>query len=386
MCREFLWFQWDSLLLEAGFLAIFLAPWRLWSRPGSDPPPAAGARWLLRWLLFRLMFSSAAVKLVSGDPTWRHLTALEYHYQTQPLPPWTAWYAHHLSGGFQKLSVVVMFAIEGAAPFFMFGPRRARFAAAAALVGFQLLIIFTGNYGFFNILTLALCVLLLDDAAWAWRWRASGSPVESAPRRGGWSPWVLRPAVVILFLLSLVPLFGVLRWPAAWLGPVASLYDWVSPLRVVDRYGLFAVMTTERPEIIVEGSQDGVSWKPYEFRYKPGALTRRPAFVAPHMPRLDWQMWFAALSDYRREEWLLSFCRRLLQGTSEVRALLEENPFPDAPPRFIRAVVYIYQFTDAATRQRTGAWWRREPRGLYCPVLMLDGDRLIAAPPQLPGG
>jgi len=385
VCREFLWFQWDSLLLEAGFLAIFLAPWRLWSRPGSDPPPRAGARWLLRWLLFRLIFSSAAAKLTSGDPTWRHLTALNYYYQTQPLPPWTAWYAHHLSGGFQKLSVLVMFAIEGVAPFFMFGPRPARLAAAATLVGFQLLIILTGNYGFFNILSIALCVLLLDDAAWPRRWGASGAPREPAPRRGGWSPWVVRPAVVVLFLLSLVPLFSVLRWSTRWLGPVTSIYEWVSPLRVVDRYGLFAVMTTERPEIIVEGSQDGVSWKPYEFRYKPVELTRRPAFVAPHMPRLDWQMWFAALSDYSHEAWLLSFCRRLLQGTPEVLALLKGNPFPTAPPHFIRAVAYVYEFTDAATRDRTGAWWQREPRGLYCPALMLDGDRLVAAPGQLPG-
>jgi hypothetical protein len=331
------------------------------------------------------MFSSAVVKFMSGDPTWRNLTALQFHYQTQPLPPWTAWYAHHLPGGFQKLSAAVMFAVEGVAPFFIFGPRRVRLVAGAALVGLQLLIILTGNYGFFNLLTLALCVLLLDDSAWAWPRRASTPLAGPAPPRGRWSPWVLRPAVVVLTLLSLVPMFGVLRWPATRLGPVALLYDLVAPLRVVDSYGLFAVMTTERPEIIIEGSEDGVSWRPYEFRYKPGDLTRRPAFVAPHMPRLDWQMWFAALSDYGREPWLLSFCRRLLQGTPEVLDLLEENPFPRAPPRFIRAVVYDYRFTDAATRRRTGAWWQREPRGLYCPILMLDGDRLIAAPPQLLG-
>src|SRR5262249_36203637 len=183
--REFMWFQWDNLLLEAGFLALFVAPWRWWSRPGSDPPPSRVGRWLLRWLLFRLMFSSAAVKLSSGDPTWRDLTALTFHYETQPLPPWTAWYAHHLPLWAHKAEALGMFAIEGVVPFGLFGPRRIRFASAGAIALLQLIIIATGNYAFFNGLTLALCVLSLDDAAWPWRWRRIEAPAP-APAASGW--------------------------------------------------------------------------------------------------------------------------------------------------------------------------------------------------------
>ncbi|HEY6865790.1 MAG TPA: lipase maturation factor family protein, partial [Candidatus Eisenbacteria bacterium] len=241
-CQIFLWFQWDSLLLETGALAILIAPWRLWSRPGRDPEPPAGARWLLRWLLFRLMLSSAAVKLMSGDPTWRHLTALEYHYQTQPLPPWTAWYAQQLPAGFQRLSAAVMFAIEGGAPFLLLGPRRVRFAGGAALVFLQLLIVLTGNYGFFNLLSLALCVPLLDDAAWPWRWRRPAAAAPPAERPGRWRRWALRPAVAGLLALSLVPLFGALQLPTASLGPIESIYRAASPLHLADPYGLFAVM------------------------------------------------------------------------------------------------------------------------------------------------
>ena len=155
-------------------------------------------------------------------------------------------------------------------------------------------------------------------------------------------------------------------------------------MRIVSGYGLFAVMTTSRPEIILSGSTDGVTWRDYAFRFKPGDLNRRPAFVTPHMPRLDWQMWFAALSDFRREPWFLMFCKRLLEGSRPVLAMLERNPFPDGPPRYVRAVVYDYHFTDAATRRATGAWWRREERGLYCPVLTLEDGRLV--PVMAPGG
>ncbi len=376
--QDFLGFQWDSLLLEAGFLAVFLAPWRLVSRPATDPPPSRAALWLLRWLLFRLMFSSAVVKLASGDPAWRHLTALEHHYETQPLPPWTAWYAHQLPAAFQRLSAAVMFAVEGVAPFFVLAPRRLRFAAAWTMIAFQTLILVTGNYGFFNLLTIALCVPLLDDGAWPWTWGRAARP--AAARRGRWPAWLVRPAAAVLLVLGLEPLLGALHWPDAWLGPVPALYALASPFRTVNPYGLFAVMTTERPEIVVEGSDDGVTWRPYEFRWKPGDVRRRPGFVAPHDPRLDWQMWFAALGGPREAGWFFAFCRRLLEGSRPVLGLLAANPFPRAPPRYVAAFVYDYRFTDAATRRATGAWWRREPRGPYCPALTLEGGRLAAAP------
>ncbi|MBI1796469.1 MAG: lipase maturation factor family protein [Candidatus Eisenbacteria bacterium] len=393
--QNFLWFQWDSLLLETGMLAIVLAPRRVWSRPGRDPEPPPLAVAVMLWLLFRLMVSSSAVKIASGDPTWRNLTALTYHYETQCLPAWPAWFMHHLSAGVQRFSVGAMFACEGAAPFLLLAPRRLRFAGIAAMIGLQLLIAATGNYGFFNVLAIALCLLALDDGVWPWRWpaaRASRAAARAAPDglppatiRARHAPGALAIAAAAVYVaLSLVPLLQVLQRPTAWMGPVAAIHAQLAGFRSVDRYGLFAVMTTRRNEIELEGSMDGVAWRPYAFRWKPGDLTRRPEFVAPHMPRLDWQMWFAALGDFRNETWFLPFCRRVLEGSPPVMRLMGPDPFAGIPPRYLRAVVYDYHFTDAATRRVTGAWWRRTPLGLYCPVLALEGGRLIAAPQPAP--
>src|SRR5262249_36262724 len=253
------------------------------------------------------------------------------------------WSAHRLRAAFHRASAAGMFVIEGVAPFFIFAPRRLRFAAGAALVILQTLIAVTGNSGFFNLLSVALCVLLLDDAALP-RWLAprARSPeartvdrVAGARERGRWPTWLARPAVALLFALSLVPLLDTLRWPMTWLGPLPALARITAPLRSVDRYGLFAVMTKRRPEIIVEGSRDGVHWLPYEFRYKPGEVSRRPAFMAPHMPRLDWQMWFAALGDEPRDLWWFGFCKRLLEDSRPVRSLLARDPFGDQPPAYV---------------------------------------------------
>lgn len=377
VCREFLWFQWDSLLLEAGFLAIFLAPLRVGPRRGSDPTPSPFVVWLLRWLLFRLMFSSGVVKLASGDPTWRHLTALTYHYETQPLPTWTSWYAHQLPAWFHHVACAGMFAIELLAPLLILGPRRVLLVACAALVTLQGLIMATGNYGYFNLLALVLCVVLLDDAVWPAAWRAWLNPprreVEQVSSRR-WPRWIVIPLGVGLLLLTLVPMVGLSRGRLRPPAPLIHVYGWLEPLRLVSNYGLFAVMTTSRPEILIEGSDDQVEWRAYEFTDKPGDVGRPPRFVAPHQPRLDWQMWFAALGRYQDNPWFLNFCRGLLEGSSDVLALLAKNPFPDAPPRYLRATVYDYHFTDPATKRATGQWWRREPKGLYCPILSLARD------------
>ena len=173
--------------------------------------------------------------------------------------------------------------------------------------------------------------------------------------------------------VSTLQLLGLFRVRSPWFFPVAVAQNILEPFRSLNRYGLFAVMTTSRPEIIVEGSNDGETWLAYEFKYKPGNPKRPPGFVAPHQPRLDWQMWFAALGTYRENPWLINFCIRLLQGSPQVLRLLEKNPFPESPPSYIRAVVYDYRFTNLATKHSDGTWWRRERRDLYCPVLSLRG-------------
>jgi predicted DCC family thiol-disulfide oxidoreductase YuxK len=385
--RVFMNYQWDVLLLEAGLLAVLFAPFGL--RPARSPP-LAGSRFvtfLFHWLLFRLLFSSGAVKLLSGDPTWSNLSALRYHYETQPLPAPTSWYAHQLPAWFHGASAFVMFAIELAVPFLVFAPRRPRLLAFFSIAALQLLIAATGNYGFFNLLTLVLCLLLVDDASWPERIRArlAGRPGAGTGRR-----WIVIPACALLLLLSAVQLAGTLRIGVPWPGPVRDLSRWTSSFRSVNRYGLFAVMTTTRPEIIVEGSRDGETWVPYAFRWKPGDPARRPRFVAPHQPRLDWQMWFAALGNYRQNPWLVAFLHRLLDGSPEVLDLLESNPFPEGPPRSVRAVLYEYRFTDPQTRRQEGTWWERRRLGLYCPVLSREPqeeeepDGLRAALPAEP--
>ncbi len=381
ICREFLSFQWDALLLEIGFLAIFFAPLQLRPKLSSQSPPSLTVLWLLRLLLFKLAFSSGVVKLVSGDPTWRDLTALTYHYETQPLPTWISWYVDQLPLWFQKASVALMFSIELVAPFLIFAPRRLRFFGCGAIVAFQLLIMATGNYCFFNLLTIALCILLLDDRAWPTRFREkvlgsqkhnqSSTVVLSKSSR--WPKLVTLPIAAIILLITTVQFFNMFRVHLDWPTPIPTLVRIVAPFRSVNSYGLFAVMTTSRPEIIIEGSQDGETWLPYEFKYKPGDLTERPHFVEPLQPRLDWQMWFAALSSYQHNPWFINFCARLLQGSPEVLSLLKTNPFPDKPPRYIRAVVYDYKFTDFSTKRTEGTWWQREFKGLYCPILSLRG-------------
>lgn len=377
---DFMSFQWDILLLEAGFLAIFFAPWT-WLDPPWRPPPASRPSrtvlWLLRWLLFRLLFLSGTVKLQSDDPTWRHLTALEYHYYTQPLPTPIAWYLNQLPEWFQELSAVFMFAVEIGVPFLIFFPRRLRLAGAALTALLQILIALTGNYTFFNLLTLVLCLLLLDDA-FVVRFlpgrleeRITGDGRVSSVRSRVYRMVTVALAVVIL-TASGAELAGRYLGARAAPRPARHLLALLEPFHIVSGYGLFAVMTTSRLEIIIQGSNDGVTWQDYEFKYKPGDVKRPPPWVAPHQPRLDWQMWFAALSSFQENPWFVNFMARLLEGSSEVLALLERNPFPAAPPRYVRAIVYDYHFTDFAERRATGAWWRRQLKAMYFPQVSLS--------------
>jgi len=339
--REFMSFQWDILLLEATLLLAWSAPWRLkpdWSR---WRPPAAGV-WLTRLLVFRLMLESGWVKLASGDPRWRDLTALAYHYWSQPLPPWTAWYADRLPLLAQKACCAALFAVELGAPWLILLPRRPRLLGFWLLVGLQTLIALTGNYGFFNPLAVVLCLSLVD-----------GVYLPALPERDSRAPaWSALPCSVLLLLVFWQP-------------------DAVRPFFPVNRYGLFAVMTTQRREIVLEGSADGREWKPYEFKWKPGEVTRRPRFVEPHMPRLDWQMWFAALGTCRDNPWFVRFMVRLLQGDPAVSGLLARDPFAGGPPpRYLRSTLYDYRFAPPGS----DAWWTRRALGPYCPPISLRGQ------------
>jgi predicted DCC family thiol-disulfide oxidoreductase YuxK len=356
--QQFMGYQWDALLLEAGFLAIFL---------GLSPIII----WLYRWLLFKLMFLSGAVKLASGDPSWRHFTALPVHYQTQPLPTPLAWYVYQWPTWFQHISLVVVFFVELLAPFFIFSPPRARAFAAKAIIAFQVLILLTGNFAFFNILTIALCIFLLNDN---WMERTLPEKIRAKLARQPVKPAthfarvLCRPvATVVLFVgvFQVIAVFG-LRWTPSEIVTAA-----IAPMEIANSYGLFAVMTTTRPEIIIEGSNDGSTWLPYEFKYKPGELWRRPPWIAPFQPRLDWQMWFAALGDYQTDPWIIRLVSRLLEGSPDVLALFQENPFPLAPPHYVRAMLYEYRFTTPAQKEATGNWWTRELKGAYIPAVGL---------------
>jgi lipase maturation factor 1 len=366
VARLFLGYQWDCLLLEAGFIAIFLAPWQLVPGGPNGIPP-----WpilvVLYWLLFRLMFLSGLVKLRSGDWTWKRLTALTYHYQTQPLPTRPAWFAHQFPENVHKFSAVVMFAIELGAPFLIFAPPPFRHVAAFLIITLMLLIMLTGNYAFFNLLTIALCLPLFDNGFYA---SVFGQALPEVTVATGWPLPVSIGVAALLVTFSVIRLLRLFRAEPRIVRALSSFLD---TYPIVNHYGLFSVMTASRLEIVVEGSGDGETWLPYEFKFKPSDQKRAPPWVAPHQPRLDWQMWFAALSDYRLNGWFIGFLIRLLQGSAPVLALLKNSPFPNAPPLYARAIVYEYRFTTHFERGATGAWWTREKRWLYCPVYSLRG-------------
>jgi predicted DCC family thiol-disulfide oxidoreductase YuxK/uncharacterized membrane protein YphA (DoxX/SURF4 family) len=389
----FMHYQWDALLLETCVVALFLAPWRIRPRIVTDRPPTAAGLWLVRLLVFKLMFLSGIVKRVSGDPTWKSLTALQYHYWTQPLPLWTSWYANRLPASAQAACTWMVLAIELYVPLLIFIPRTPRYVAFAAFLLLQVAIATTGNYGFFNALTVVLAIVLLDDSVLARAMPRSVrlSPTHDAPRssprtrsgdaRGILASVSLTLAAATIATLSASRIAGTIDPSIEAPAPVAALSEWMAPFDSMNSYGLFAVMTTERREIEVEGSVDGVSWRPYLFRWKPSPdVTASPRFDFMDMPRLDWQMWFASLSGRcDRAPWYLAFLRRLLEGSPEVLALLAGNPFPEGPPRFIRSRQFDARFTTAEEHAATGAWWKRSEIGTFCPAVTLKDGRLSAA-------
>ncbi len=402
--QTFLSFQWDSLLLETAFLAMFFAPWRWQLRGNGSGGSSRVGLFLLKLLLFKLMFMSGVVKLTSGDSAWWDLTALHYHFETQPLPTVLGWWAQQTPTGFQQLSTLFVLVVELGAPFFIWAPRRLRLLGFVLLVALQLLILLTGNYAFFNLLTIVLCLLLLDDRLLARSGsespavipsevegsrgrslrvspRDSSTSLRSGRNDGEWqSPpliarrWVVVGAAVLLLPLNAWLILSALRPDAEPPKLITALSEAVEPFRIANGYGLFRVMTKERPEITIEGSRDGIEWVPYEFRWKPGASDQPPRWVAPHQPRLDWQMWFAALGSYRQNRWFVRLSARLLENAPDVLALLKSNPFGDTPPRYIRARLSEYRFTSAAERRMSGNWWTAEERGEYLPAVSLRSE------------
>ena len=359
--QTFTAYQWDMFLIECLFAAAILGR-----------SPAVGI-WVLRLLAFRFMFLSGAVKLLSGDPVWADLTALEYHFETQPLPTMLAPFAHELSSSALTFAVVATFAIELVLPFLIFGPRKLRAAAASAFIGFEVLILVTGNYNFFNLLTIVVCLALLDDRFF----RVKQVHKPQVRRIGAQS---LATVIIALGLCQTAAVFAKFPNPA----------ELVQPLRVVNRYGLFAVMTTERRELVIEGSLDGDTWLEYEFPFKPGNLDRAPGWATPHQPRLDWQMWFAALTRPEYAPWIYNLVFRLLDAEPTVLDWIDD-PFDGERPRFVRIVSYRYEFTGAngigaagdGTRD-AGRWWTRSDPQLWLPQMARRVPRVTHEPLELP--
>jgi hypothetical protein len=368
--QDFLSFQWDVLLLEAGLLAVFLpGPTLRPTGPMAVRPPRL-AIWLLRLLTFKVMFSSGVVKLASGDAAWRSLTALQYHYETQPLPNPVAALVHQLPGFAHYLAVVLMFAVELVAPLLIFGPPRWRRGAAGVLIALQALILLCGNFAFFNLLSIALCLLLFDDVVWLRSWRLL-QPASEIRALGAVRRAVLVALAILWLVVSAVHVVGAFGAGRVVPGPLERLARGVAPWRSINPYGLFAVMTTERLEIVVEGSDDGRGWSEYRFRHKPGAIDDMPPIVAPHQPRLDWQMWFAALGSPHDQPWFLAFAGRLAQAEPAVLSLLADDPFDGRPPAFLRARLVRYRLA-SFSEITGGTWWRLEElplaSGVYLPA------------------
>ncbi len=365
--QEFLSFQWDVLLLEAGLLAIFYCPFSLHLTSTFKRQPAVAARWLIWGLAFKLTFLSGVTKLISGDPTWRNFSALQYHYETQPLPNWISWHLHHTPDWLGFASVAFMFVIEIVIPFIIFFPptfRKLRTIGCFLLCLLQIVIAVSGNYGFFNLLTLVLYLSLLDDHTLAKVLPRSISTIpvthhaetHRVPRP---LHYVLGATISILALLSGLSFVREIVRPTPMPAWTNTAMEWIAPIRSINSYGLFRTMTTERPEIIMEGSLDGTEWREYTFKWKPGNQTQPPTFMQPYMPRLDWQMWFAALSPQDNAHWLFSLAEHVLEDNTTILALLGRDPFPDRPPRFVRFLMYRYRFS-TPQEEIDGRWWDRE--------------------------
>lgn len=422
---EFSGYQSDGMLLEAGFVALFFAPRGLWPGWGIHSPPARAALFLLQWEWFRIYFESGIVKLLSGDPEWRHLTAMDQYYQNGPLPTMIGWYVQHLPHWFHVGTAAGTLVMELAIVWMMILPRRVRIICFCIVTPWEIGVILTANYAFLNYLVLVLGFLLLDDRSllswiperyrqpleaqvpqesvnvaeerlsvittpeWEKERAAKKAAAESdeeteerrAPIRGLWGHFrAVRVAVtaVVLMWLGYSSTAELVRmpWPdfPLFTLPITAL----EPFRIANQYGLFAVMTRGRYEIEFQGSNDGENWTAYSFRHKPQAVNEAPGIYAPYQPRFDWNLWFASLTDFQNAEIVPLTEERLLEGDSDVLSLFRDNPFPNEPPRYVRAVLWQYWFTTMDEKRLNGDWWRRSLLGLYAPVLTRQPDGKFA--------
>jgi hypothetical protein len=349
-------FQWDTLLLESGFLAIFLV--------GG---PSLLLVFLFEWLLFRLRFMSGYFKLASGDPSWSGLTALNHYFETQPLPHLGSWYVQHLPEWVLKSGVGLTLCSELIVPFFIFLPRPFRIAAAAITILMQLLIIATSNHNFINLLTIALCVFLLDDRLLSRLLPNRLQPVRQPQARD--KPARSKHILVGLIALLIVPA-SLISFTANALQrhlplPFHQFSDSIRRLGLGNIYHVYPTMQVDRYELDIQGSNDGIDWQSYRFKYKPGKLDRAPPFNVPHQPRLDWLIWFVPTQQMAHMYWFDLFMQRLHEGSPQVIDLLAQNPFPDQPPVYLRVLVYRYHFTTPEQRAETGNWWQREYLGIF---------------------
>ncbi|HZR81567.1 MAG TPA: lipase maturation factor family protein [Candidatus Binatia bacterium] len=368
-------YGWEVQLLETGFLAVFLCPVRS-VRPSAAPSPPVVVIWLFRWLIVRIMWGAGLIKL-RGDPCWRDLTCLAWHYETQPIPNPLSWWLHARPLWFHRAGAAFNHFVELLAPFFVVGPRRLRSTAGILFVAFQVTLILSGNLSFLNWLTIVPALACFDDASLAWllpralreralsRAAAIGPP--SALHRG--AAWTFAAVVA---LLSIAPVLNLLS-------PHQAMNRSFDPLHLVNTYGAFGSVGRERDEVILEGTSDDAigpdtEWREYELPCKPGDVARAPCVISPYHLRLDWQMWFAAMASAGSEPWLLHLAAKLLAGDPGVKALLARDPFPDRPPRYVRAELYRYEFT----RPGDGSpdWWRRTYVRSYLRPLSLDDPEL----------
>jgi lipase maturation factor len=366
-------YGWELLLLETGFLAIFLCP-LFDARPVPTTAPPRVVIWLLRWGLFRVMFGAGLIKL-RGDPCWRDLSCMFYHYETQPLPNPLSWYLHQLPPVIHEIEVLFNHFVELIVPWTLFAPRRLRHIGGVFLVAFQVLLIVSGNLSWLNWLTITLCIACFDDQALS---RIVPRRLRARLLQRSLTPPTQLHTLAADCLAALVVYLSI--------GPVVNLLGSrqvmngsFDRLHLVNTYGAFGSVGKRRSEVILEGTRDAAitdttQWQPYEFKCKPGDVYRRPCIVAPYHYRADWQIWFAAMSVYQHQPWLVHFVAKLLEGDAGALSLLANNPFPDAPPRFVRAELYEYAFTHFG--DTSGAWWTRQRVGPYLPPVSLDSPGL----------